>query len=103
MELCDTDLQKVMEHYTRTCQRDVLSKIAMPFADQMAKASQYLFQNKIIHREIKPSHILIQGIGTSASLWPEKLQANPVFKLSGFGSVSDSFSFFHLSQATIFH
>ncbi len=73
MSLCDSDLEKLLESKRMT--DDEIKDLAQ----QMADASKFLDQSKIIHRDIKPGNILIKDD-----------EGSRVFKLGDFGSVSTS-------------
>ncbi len=89
MELCDTDIKELMGWVCENDQHDVLSQKAMAFSKQMAQATEYLLTNNIFHRDIKPSHVLVKGIGRSKQRWIKNLtdETKIIFKLAGFGKV----------------
>ncbi len=89
MELCDADLQKVINFCITSDKKDVLQNLAWPFAEQMGIATEYLLDKNIIHRDIKPSSVLVHGIGRDDKKWIEKLggTVDVTFKLAGFHHV----------------
>ncbi len=60
MELCDKNLGEVFDYNQKN---SIVPKSAevMDFVTQMSKATAFLYENNIMHRDIKPSHILIVG------------------------------------------
>ncbi len=73
MELCQTDLANVIG-------KGPLSRDGnTAFIRQMSVISEYLYQEKLIHRNITPSNILIKEKDTDDSM--------ALYKLGGFGEV----------------
>ena len=84
MEKCDTDLRKEIQH----SKKPIPSGVVMDFITQMSSVTDYLFMEKIMHRDIKPSHILIQWIDDPVNPVWRKGQ-RPKYKLTGFETVSN--------------
>ena len=95
MEKCDTDLDKAIQGFEKPIPKGVI----MDFVKQMSSVTEYLFKEKIMHRDIKPSHVLIQWIDDEVNpIWREKQR--PTYKLSGFDSVNNSVTIYLMSHKT---
>ena len=68
LELCDTDLSRLLQEKKTFTSGEILS-----IMEGLNKSFKYMNDNNFVHRDIKPSHILIKYIDSSKNKFIPKL------------------------------